>query len=145
MSPLRQLHHITEVLVGLVYLHHRELGVMTRVDVLVPEIPRDLKDFLETTDNQSFQVEFRCNPQEKLLFKEIMKCCEWSRICTAVDGLKDRGLKFKEVPLIQVPPDQGDNTAPCPEYLPALLVYNKVNISLAVPFFDIFQTMEFFR
>jgi hypothetical protein len=47
--------------------------------------------------------------------------------------------------VVEIPADQGNDPAPVPERLPALLVNDKVNISLAVTLFDIGQAVEFLR
>jgi hypothetical protein len=47
--------------------------------------------------------------------------------------------------VIEIPADQGDDPAPAPEYLPALLIHDKINISLAITLFDVSQAMELLR
>ena len=51
---LGKAHHVIDIVVGPVDLHHCELGVVVGVDVLVPEVPCDLKDPLESADHEAF-------------------------------------------------------------------------------------------
>jgi hypothetical protein len=58
-----QLGHVVVGGVGLVRLQHRELGRVRGVDPLVPEVPIDLKDALDPTDDATLQEQFWGDPQ----------------------------------------------------------------------------------
>ena len=95
---LGEVHHVVDIVVRPVDLHHRELGVVVRVDVLVTEVPCDLKDPLEPADHEALEVEFGRDPQEEFLAEAVVERGERPGICPAVDRLEDRGLELEKVP-----------------------------------------------
>ena len=111
-------HHVIDIVVRPVDLHHRELGVVVGIDVLVTEIPCDLKDPFETADNEALEVEFGRYSQEELLAKAVVERGERPGVCPAVYRLEDRCLELEKIPVIQEPPDGGEDPAPAPESLP---------------------------
>ena len=128
-----------------VNLHHRELRVVVGIHCLVPEVAGYLKNFLESPDNQPFKVEFGSDPQEEFLVKEVVVGGKRAGICTTVDRLQDRGFELEEPVVIEIPADKGDDPVPAPEYLPALVIHNQINITLAIALFDVGQAVEFLR
>ncbi len=136
-------HHVVEVVVHPVDLHHGELRVVVGIHTLVPEVPGDLKDLLESSHNETFEVEFGSNPQEEFLVEEVVVGGERTGICTPVHRLENGGLELQEPVVIEEPADQGYNPAPVPECLPALLVGDEIDVPLAVPFLHIREPVEF--
>ena len=89
-------HHVIDIVVRPVDLHHRELGVVVGIDVLVTEIPCDLKDPFETADNEALEVEFGRYSQEELLAKAVVERGERPGVCPAVYRLEDRCLELRK-------------------------------------------------
>ncbi len=58
---LGEVHQPTVVRIGRVELHHGELGVMPRAHSFVAEIAVDLEHSIEATDDQTLEIELRCN------------------------------------------------------------------------------------
>ena len=54
---LGELHHVVDVGVRLVGLHHRELGVVARREALVAEHPADLEHPVHAADDQPLEVQ----------------------------------------------------------------------------------------
>ena len=134
-----------EVAVRPVDLHHRELGVVVGVHRLVPEVPGDLEDLLESPDHEPFQVELGSDPEEEFLVEEVVVGGERAGVCPAVDRLEDGGLELEEPVVVEVPADEGDDPAPVPEGLPALLVHDQVHVPLAVALLDVGEPVELLR
>jgi hypothetical protein len=80
--------------VGPVDLHHRELGVVVGVNILVPEVPCDLKDPLKAADDKALEVEFGRDPEEEFLAEAVVERGKRPGVCPAVDWLEDRGLEL---------------------------------------------------
>ena len=116
---------------------------MVGIDVFIPEVPGDLKDPFEPSDNKAFEIELRCDSQEKLLTETVMECGEWPGICTAVYWLKNGCFELKEIPFREVPSDRRENLASFPESLTGVFIYYQVDIPLPVPFFHIGEPVEF--
>ena len=142
---LGEVHHVVVVPVGLVDLHHRELGVVVGVDVLVPEVLCDLKDLLETADDKALEVEFRRDPEVEFLVEGVVVGGERSGVCAAVDRLQGGCLELQVVPVEEELPEKGYDPAPCPEGLAALLVHDQVDVTLPVPGFDVPEAVELLR
>ncbi len=134
-----------KVAVRPVDLHHRELRVVVGVHRLVPEVARDLENPLESPDDQALEIEFRSDPEEEVLVKKVMVGCERTGVGSAVDWLEDRGFELEKTVVVKVPADEGNDPAPLPEGLPALLVDNQVYVPLAVALFDIREPVELLR
>ena len=71
-QALQQLHHGAVVGVGLVALHHGELGVVLAVDALVAEVAVDLEDLLQAADQQPLQVEFGRDAQVEVHVQRVV-------------------------------------------------------------------------
>jgi hypothetical protein len=63
-------------------------------------------------------------------------------IGSSVYRLENGGLELEESVIIKIPADQRDNPAPVPESLPAFLVDNQVDVTLAIAFLDIGEPVE---
>ena len=142
---LGQGHHVAEVPVRPVDLHHRELGVVVRVHRLVPEVPGNLKDLLEAAHHEPLQVEFGSDPEEEFLVEEVVVGGERPGVCPAIDRLEDGGLELEEPVVVEIPADEGDDAAPVPEGLPALLVDDQVHVPLPVPLLHVGKPVELLR
>ena len=58
--------------VGLVELHHRELGVVLRRNPLVPEVAVDLEHPLEAADREPLQVQLRRDAQVEIHVERVV-------------------------------------------------------------------------
>ena len=103
---LGQGHHVFEVTVCPVNLHHGELRVVIGIHCFVPEVAGYLKNFLKSPDNQPLQVEFGCDPEEKFLVEEVMVGGKRAGVCTTVNRLQNRGFELEEPMVIKIPADQ---------------------------------------
>ena len=140
-----QSHHVFKIPVCPVDLHHGELRIVIGVHCLVPEVAGYLKNFLKSPDDQPLKVEFGCDPQEEFLVKEVVVRGKRAGICSTVNRLQDRGFELEKAVVIEIPSDEGDDPAPVPEYFPALVIHNQINVALAITLFDVGQAVEFLR
>ena len=85
--------------------------VVIGVHRFVAEVTGNLEDLLESPDYQPFQVQFGCDPEEEFLVEEVVVGGERAGIGTTVDRLEDRGLELEEPVVVEVPADEGDDTA----------------------------------
>jgi hypothetical protein len=139
---LREIHHVAIVAVGLVRLDHGELGVVARVDVLVPEVLGDLEDPFEAADHEPFQIEFGRYPEEEGLVQIVVERREGAGVRPAVAGLERGGLELEEAPVGEVGPDRRDDPAPRAECLADTLVHHEVEVALPVALLRVLETVE---
>ena len=81
--------------VGLVELHHRELGVVLRRNPLVPEVAVDLEHLLEAADGQPLQVQLRRDAQVELHVERVVVRDERPRERAAGNRLHHRRLDLE--------------------------------------------------
>jgi hypothetical protein len=91
-EPLGQLHHVGVVRERLVGLEHRELGVVARVDALVPVHAPDLEDALVSADDQALEVELERDAQVQLQVERVVVRGERARGRSAGDLVEDERL-----------------------------------------------------
>ena len=118
---------------------------MVGVHRLVPEVACDLENPLEPPDDQALEVELGSDPEEEVLVEKVMVGGERTGIGSAVDRLEDRGFELKKPVVVEIPADEGDDPAPVPEGLPALLVHDQVDVPLAVALLDVGEPVELLR
>ena len=80
--------HGVVVAVRLVHLEHRELGVVRGVGALVPEVPVDLEDPVDSTDEQSLEVELGRDSQVERHVVGVDVGDEGTRVGAAVHHLE---------------------------------------------------------
>ena len=105
-----KIHHEVIVFVRDVQLHHREFRRVVPIHSFVPEILGDLKNTVQTSDDESLQIELVRDPQIKIYVQGIVMRHERSGKRSAVDGLERRGFDFNVAPSFQVSPHRRNNS-----------------------------------
>ena len=77
-----KLHHPVVVLVGYIYLHCGEFGVVSAVHSLVAEVFGELVDALEAAYNEAFEIQFIGNTQVKRYIQSIVMGYKRTGSCT---------------------------------------------------------------
>ena len=75
-------------------------------DTFVAEVTVDLEDSLKTTDNQTFEVEFRGDAQEKIHLQGIVMGGEGLGGCSTGKRLHHRRFNFKIITFHHIITDQ---------------------------------------
>jgi len=106
-------------------------------DTLVPEVPINFVDTLETTHYQPFQIQLRSNPEVQVHVEGIVMSDKRPGNGASGDRLHHRRLDFKKTVVVEIIADIPDQHVPLPEDLPDLSVGDKVHITLPVAQFYI--------
>ena len=123
--------------VGLVPLHHGELGVVGGVDALVAEVLADLVDALEPTHDQPLEVELGGDAQVQIAVQGVVMRRERARHGAAVERLQDGRLDLDEALVVQEATDGGDHPGARDEPLARLRVGHEVQLAVAVARLDV--------
>ena len=127
--------------VGLVELHHGELGVVADRDPFVAEVAVDLEDPLEAADHQPLQIELRRDAQEELHVERVVMGGEGPRRGAAGDRLHHRRFDFEEIVLDHEVADGADDAAALLEDFAHLGIDDQIEITLAVAGLDVGETV----
>jgi hypothetical protein len=129
------------VRVGLVALHHGELGVVLARHALVAEHPADLVDTVEASDQQPLQVQLVRDAEVELLVVGVVMRGEGPRGGATIDGLQHRRLDLEEAPAFECAPHGGHDAAALQDQATRLLVDEQVEVALAKAYLDIRQAV----
>ena len=127
------------VAIGLVSLHHRELGVVPGADPLVPVNAPDLEDPLHAPHQQPLEVELRGDPQEQLDVQRIVMRDERPGRGASGDGLHGGRLDLDKPPPGHDVAERRDDLRPAQEGLERLGIGEQVDIPPPVPLLDVRQ------
>ena len=94
IQVLCQIHHAVVICVCLVKLHQSELWVMSCIKTLITEYTSDLIYLLESSDDQSLQVQLQGNTKLQIFVQGIEMCLERSCSCSTGICYKHRSLNF---------------------------------------------------
>jgi hypothetical protein len=81
---LDAIHHPAIVAIGDIELEHGEFRIVRAIHPLVPEILGELVHSVKSTDNETLQVEFVCNPEKEIDVERIVMGDERAGEGTAV-------------------------------------------------------------
>ena len=142
---LCQFHHSFVICICLIKFHQGELRVMTSVNTFVTEYTANLENSLKTTNNQSLQIKFQRNTKLNIFVQCIVMCFEWSCCCSTCICNKHWSFNFHEITVCKEVTDFFKDLRTLDKYTLAVLIHNKIHISLTVTCICICQTMEFLR
>ena len=112
---------------------HGEFRVVRPVHALVAEVLGYLEDLLQTSDDESFQVELIGDAHVQRHVQRVVVGREGARRGSAIKGLKHGGLHFQELLLREKGPDVGDDlTAPL-EAFPTVQIHGQVEMTPPAP------------
>ncbi len=118
-----QVHQVLIGRIAHVEFQHGEFRIVLCGDTLIPKVPVDLIDPLDSPHHEALEIKFRSNPQEQLHVEGIVKGPEWASRCSSRYGLHHRRFNLKEFPLIQKGTQGLDNLGSFDEDTPHLLVH----------------------
>src|SRR5712691_2423736 len=118
---------------------------MLRGNYLVPEVPIDFVDSLETAYDEPFQIQFRGDAQVEIQVERIVMGQERPRCGAAVERLHHGRLYFDETALLQLPPKRRDDPRPRDKHLLIFRVGDQVQVPLAVANLNVLEAVEFLR
>ena len=142
---LCQLHHTIIVCVCLIQFHQGEFRIMSLIKAFIPENTSDLVYPLQSSDNQTLQVQFERNPKFFIFAKSIIMSDKRTSRCSSGIVYQHRSLDLHKAPAVQEIPDLSDNLGSLDKRLFYILIHNQVDISLAVADICVDQTMELLR
>src|SRR5438270_13998295 len=101
---LYQVRNLLEIGIGPIRLQHGELGIVPPRNSLVPEIAIEFENFIESAHYQTFQIEFRRDPQIKDQPEWLVMGCKWFSCSRACDLLLHAGLHLHTSVVIKITP-----------------------------------------
>lgn len=128
---LGDLDHLAVVGVGLVELHHRELGVVTSADALVAKDAADLEDPLHAADDEALEVQLERDAQVELHVERVVVGDERAGMGTTRLHVQHRRLHLDVAAAVQRAPEAGDDLVADAERAPGLLVDDEIRVALA--------------
>ncbi len=105
---------------------------MTTTDAFVPETAVQFEHFVESTDQQAFQIKLGRDPHIHVHPQRVVTRFERLRSCTSGNVLKHRSFHFDEVPLVQESTNLGYHQAALAKDFATALVGNQVQVALAI-------------
>ncbi len=129
---LDELHHPVVVLVGHIYLHAGELGVVGAVHALVAEVAAELVDAFEAADNQALEVQLVGDAEVEVDVERVVVGDEGACGGTAGDALQHGGIHLEVALLVEVGTHLVDNHGALDEGVAHLGVDDEVDVALAV-------------
>ena len=112
---------------------------MGLVHTLVAEVLAHLIDTLETTNNQSLQVELGSDAHVHILIERIEMGDEWAGTGTSCDILQDRRVDLGITGIVKNATQRADDGGTLEECIFDTLVNHQVNIALAIAKFWIVE------
>src|SRR4051812_34882441 len=85
--------------IRLIEFEHCEFGIVFDRDSLIPKVPIQFKNPLETAHYESLQVELGGNSHVKFHVQRMMMCCEWTSGRTTGNRLHHGSFYFHEIVL----------------------------------------------
>ncbi len=140
----RQAHELLKRCIGLVEFEHGELRIMLGGNAFIPEVAIQFKDPLESSYQQTLEIELRSNTQEQFHPESIMESLE--RFCrgAAGDRLHHRRFHFQKAPIHEELAHGLDNLRASFEGFSNGIIDDKINITLPITELDVFQPMILF-
>ena len=130
---LGEVHHVGDVGVGLVGLHHRELGVVARREALVAEDPADLEHAVHAADDQPLEVQLEGDAQVQRHVEGVVVGDERLGVGAAGVDVHDRRLDLGVATVTERAAEAGDDLVADVEGAAGLGVDDEVDVALAVP------------
>ena len=132
-------HHPGVALILDIKFHTGKFRIVGAIHTFVTEVFTDFVDTFETSDDQSFQIQFGSNTQIEVDIQRVMVRNERTCACPSGDGLQDRSFYFRISGFVE-------GVAQCSHYGGTLFeclfdafVYYQVHITLAITEFGIFK------
>ena len=142
---LGQVHQVMIIRIGLIEFQHGEFRIMPGRQPLVTKITINLVDLFITTDNQSFQIQFRCDTQKQVHVQRIVEGSERPCSGTTRNGLHHRCFDFQIAKPVQVLTNVLHNAAAHAKGVSRHIVHDEIDIALPVAGFLVGQTVKLFR
>ena len=139
-----ELHHPDVVLVSDVDLHHRELGVVRTVHPFVAEVLAELVHAVETSYDQTFEIQFIGDAQVERDVQCVVVRDERPGRRSAGNWLQDRRLHLEVAPLVEELAHRVDDLTPLEERILDLRIDDQVDVALAVALFRIAEGIVYF-
>ena len=128
---LGEVHDVVDVGVGLVGLHHRELGVVARRQALVAEHPADLEDAVHAADDQPLEVQLERDAQVQRHVERVVVGDERAGVGAAGLDVQHGRLDLGEAAVAERAPEAGDHLVAHVERPPGVGVDDEVDVALA--------------
>ena len=138
---LSEAHHPVIVFVLDIKFHTSELRVVRTVHTLVTEILTDLVYTLESTDDQSFQIQLGSDTQIQIDIQRVVMRDEWTCAGSSCDRLQDRSLYLRISGLIQGGTHGLDDSRTFHENIFYTLVYYQIHVTLAITKLRVIKTV----
>src|SRR5438067_605994 len=142
---LDQAGHLLEIGICPVRLEHGEFRIVLSGDAFVAKVPVDFKNFVEPTNQQTFQIQLRRYAQIKIETERLVTRTKRLGRGSTGDGLQDRRLHFQKAAFLEKAPGLANNRDPFFKHSPGALVGEKIEIPLPVARFDVLQSVPLFR
>lgn len=139
---LREIHQVFKGGIGLIELHHGELGVVAHRNPLVAEVAVDLEDPLEAADHEPLQVQLRRDPEKKLHIEGIVVGHEGTCRGAAGDRLHHGRFHLEEILAHHEFADEIDDAGPLDEHLAHFGVHDEVHVALAIARLHVREAVE---
>ncbi len=139
-----QIHQIIVVCIRHIEFQHGEFWVMTNRDTFVTEVTVDFIHTLETTYDQTFQIQLWCDTQIHVDIQRIVVRDKWTRRRTTRNHLHHRGFYFHEAFAVQEITDTVDHLIADHERSAGIFVGNQIQVTLTAARFLIGQTFMLF-
>src|SRR6185369_2357967 len=108
------------------------------------EVAIQVINAIQPSDDQSLQIQLRCNPQKQRHVERIVVRAEWLGQRTSCDGMKNGRLHFEVTLVIQKAAQLADNQAAFDKHLADIRVRHQVDVASAISDFDIRKAVPFF-
>ena len=142
---LCQFHHSLIICICLVKLHQSEFRVVTCINTLVTEYTANLVNSFKSTNDQSLQIKLQRDTKFNVFVQCIVMCLKRSCSCTAGVGNQHWSFDFHEVTSCKEVTDLLEDLGTFDKYILAVLIHDKVYISLTITGICICQSVEFLR
>ena len=142
---LRQIHHFAVSDVGLVQLQHRELGIVPCGYAFVAEITVDFVYAFKATDNESLEIQLRCNPQVQIKIECVVVGCKRLRSRAAGDVMHHRRFDFEKASRIQPAANCANDARTLHKHIARFRCHDQIDVTLAITLLDIGQPMPLVR
>ena len=142
---LCQFHHSFIIGICLIKLHQSKLRIVTGINTLVTEYTANLVNSLKSAHDQSLKIKLQGNTKLNVFVQCVVMCLKRSCSCTACVGNQHWCLHFHEVTSCKEITDFLKDLGTFDEYLLAVLVHDKIHISLTITGICICQSVEFLR
>ncbi len=129
----------------MIHLQHRELRVVTARDSFVAENPTNFENAIEAAHEHALQPEFSCDAQEEVDIERVVMGDKRPRRRPARRVFQHRRFYFDELPVFEKTPDVRNDPGTQQQPRARLLIYDHIEIALAIDLLRIAEPMPFFR